>query len=118
MRVISAADFTEDELNNALWDAIDTDEDLRIVYADRLTHKKPGGQRDCNPRPWQSEITTCYLCLQPLSDPVHMDHVLPKSIGGKDGLVMPVHGRCNILKGNRPLINPLPLAPLPAPLRA
>jgi 5-methylcytosine-specific restriction endonuclease McrA len=64
----------------------------------------PPAPRDCAPRPARTEITTCYLCLGPLGDDVHMDHVLPRSKGGDDSLLMPVHSRCNLLKSNRALI--------------
>ena len=49
-------------------------------------------------------ITICYLCHQSLSGKVEMDHVLPRSKGGDDGLIMPVHFTCNRSKGNRPLM--------------
>ena len=128
MRVISAAGMTQDELNRVWRNALDKDEDLKIDYRPGVTDNdewlvgpgyvveilpagppiSPAQPRDCSPRPAQSKITTCYLCLQPLSDPVHMDHALPKSMGGMDGLQMPVHERCNLLKSNRPLIQPAP----------
>lgn len=52
----------------------------------------------------QGAIDTCYLCLEPLCEPIEMDHVLPRSKGGEDGLLMPVHADCNQRKSNRPLL--------------
>lgn len=62
--------------------------------------------RDCEPRPFLTEIETCYLCLEPLAagDYIDMDHVLPRSRGGDDSLLMPVHAECNRSKNNRPLM--------------
>jgi 5-methylcytosine-specific restriction endonuclease McrA len=76
---------------------LDLDEDLSDL--------KPR-PRNCSSRPALTEITTCYLCLEPLSDPIQMDHVLPRTAGGEDGLLMPVHARCNLLKSDRALISP------------
>jgi 5-methylcytosine-specific restriction endonuclease McrA len=51
-----------------------------------------------------ADISSCYLCLEQLAGSIEMDHVLPKSRGGSDSLLMPVHKECNRAKGNRPLI--------------
>ena len=42
----------------------------------------------------------CYLCGQPLSGAVHVDHVVPRARGGSndESNLALVHERCNYLK--------------------
>jgi 5-methylcytosine-specific restriction endonuclease McrA len=51
----------------------------------------------------RNSIDTCYLCNQHLKGEVHMDHIVPLSRNGahsKENL-SPVHGACNLRKGDR-----------------
>jgi HNH endonuclease len=43
----------------------------------------------------------CYLCGEPLADPVEFDHVIPLARGGRHVLanIKPTHQRCNRVKG-------------------
>jgi len=43
----------------------------------------------------------CYLCREPLADPVEFDHVIPLARGGRHVLanIKPTHARCNRVKG-------------------
>lgn len=51
----------------------------------------------------RSQYRTCYLCCQPLTGKVEMDHVIPLSKGGKHSVdnLLPTHGTCNNWKSNR-----------------
>lgn len=44
----------------------------------------------------------CYLCSYPLTNPMHMDHVVPLSKGGSHTTsnLMPTHARCNLRKND------------------
>jgi 5-methylcytosine-specific restriction endonuclease McrA len=56
------------------------------------------------PRLATAEVTRCYLCQENLEGDIEMDHVLARSRGGDDSLLMPVHKECNRAKGNRHLM--------------
>lgn len=51
----------------------------------------------------------CYLCARPLTNPMHMDHVVPLSKGGAHTTanLLPTHARCNLRK-NDALLTELP----------
>lgn len=61
----------------------------------------------------------CHLCGMPGADSI--DHVLPRALGGDDGLnnLRPAHSRCNSARGATPLgewfeRHPLPRAAPPS----
>jgi Helix-turn-helix domain of resolvase len=45
----------------------------------------------------------CYLCPEPLYDPVEMDHVLPRTRSRGDTPLMPVHAHCNRIHRDYPI---------------
>lgn len=54
---------------------------------------------------WYLQCGTCPLCLRRMpfvSEEVHLDHILPKSLGGNDDLdnLQIVHSSCNLVKRN------------------
>ena len=54
----------------------------------------------------RAETDTCYLCSEPLAEPVEIDHVIPLSRGGRHLLsnLRPVHKHCNRVKHARLLV--------------
>ena len=57
-------------------------------------------------RALRAATDTCYLCGEPLADPVEFDHVIPLSRGGHHLLanICPVHKHCNRVKHARLLV--------------
>lgn len=73
-------------------------------YSARRRSRKFDGPHDritaADHRALRAATADCYLCGEPLADPVEFDHVIPLSRGGRHVLanLAPVHRHCNRIK--------------------
>ena len=52
--------------------------------------------------------TICYICRQDVTTEGHIDHVIPRFLGGTDNLdnLRLTHARCNLVKGKNLWLGP------------
>jgi 5-methylcytosine-specific restriction endonuclease McrA len=73
-------------------------------FADRGESKEARARRNRAEAVVAMHGNTCWLCHRPIDGELTMDHVIPRSKGGRtirDNL-RPAHGKCNRRRGNGP----------------
>jgi 5-methylcytosine-specific restriction endonuclease McrA len=73
-------------------------------FADRGMSKEARLRRNRAKAVVEQHGEVCWLCLQPITNDLTLDHVVPRSKGGRttrDNL-RPAHGECNRQRGNGP----------------
>lgn len=66
-----------------------------------------GGEHQAERKGWapkvKAGVVQCGVCARLIlpNQPWHLDHIIPISLGGRDGPKHPAHRACNIAKGGK-----------------